>query len=291
LIVGEFSRAQDYAQQGIDFADRDAFLYQQSHARTLLAAVLHETARWTEAERVFHKAEEIQKQREPTRPLLWSFWGFWYCDLLLSQGKYKEVQNRAYRTLEWITKWQWLIDIAIDHLSLGQAYLLQMQKEKTSDCDQAMYHLNQAIEGLRRAGEQDYLLRGLLAQAELYQYQRKWEKVWSNLNEAFEIAERGQMRLYIADCHLNTARLCLAEGKRDKAREHYEEAKKRVWDMGYHRRDPEVLFIQVELELAEGKGETAKDTLEKARKWIDEMNCHRWDFEIERLTVKLKLVK
>jgi DNA anti-recombination protein RmuC len=118
------------------------------------------------------------------------------------------------------------------------------------------------------------------------------------LEEAKEIAERGKMNLYMADYHLEAARLCLAESENDEyrvsntefqmtklkeARIHCEEAAKRVKDMGYHRRDPEVLLIQAEIELTEGNKKQAKEMLKTAERRINEMGCHRWDIELERL--------
>jgi hypothetical protein len=47
------------------------------------------------------------------------------------------------------------------------------------------------------------------------------------------------MRLHEADCHLEYARLFVVEGKKDKAREHFEIAKKMIEEIGYHRRDGE----------------------------------------------------
>jgi len=105
---------------------------------------------------------------------------------------------------------------------------------------------------------------------------------------AKEIAERGQTNLYLADYRLEAARLCLAEEKTPEARGHYEEAAKRVEDMGYHRRDPEVMLIQAELEFAEGKKAAAKKTLKAAERRINKMGCRRWDIEVERLKELLK---
>ena len=45
------------------------------------------------------------------------------------------------------------------------------------------------------------------------------------------------------DYNLEAARLCLAQGRGPEARGHWEEAAKRVKEMGYHRRDPEVMLI------------------------------------------------
>jgi hypothetical protein len=67
------------------------------------------------------------------------------------------------------------------------------------------------------------------------------------LDEAFAIAARGGMRLHLADCHLEYARLYLAKNNKAKAREHWGLAKKMIEEMGYHRRDKEVEEIEKQL--------------------------------------------
>jgi hypothetical protein len=70
----------------------------------------------------------------------------------------------------------------------------------------------------------------------------------TDLDEAQRLAERSQMGLHLADCHLEAARLCLATGEREEAREHWATAKAMVERMGYHRRDGEVAALKEELE-------------------------------------------
>jgi len=62
------------------------------------------------------------------------------------------------------------------------------------------------VDGLRQAGRQDYLPRGLLARAELRRVTGELDKARRDLDEAFSIATRGGMRLFEADCHLAYAR-------------------------------------------------------------------------------------
>jgi len=256
----------------------------------------------SEAMIVLRDAEKLQKERQPEYPYLYSTGGFQFCDLLLSIGQYKDVRKRASETIKIAEQNTWLLDIALDKLSLGRAYLTQASPEKTSDYTQAADFLNQAVDGLREAGTQHHLPQGLLARAELHRYQRSWAKAWADLEEAKEIAERGQMNLYLADYHLEAARLCLAEReqsehpmsntewrmmKLNEARQHLKEARERIETMGYHRRAPEVLLIQAELEINEGNKKQAKETLKTAERRINEMGCHRWDREVKSLQSKL----
>jgi hypothetical protein len=60
----------------------------------------------------------------------------------------------------------------------------------------------------------------------------------------------GERRLYLADCHLKSARLALATGDRDSARKAWETAKAMIEEMGYHRRDGELAELEARLNSA-----------------------------------------
>ena len=59
------------------------------------------------------------------------------------------------RRCAWRRASDWLLDIALDHLSLGRAHLLAVQRGAAGDLAEAASHLQQAVDGLRRAGQQD----------------------------------------------------------------------------------------------------------------------------------------
>jgi len=135
---------------------------------------------------------------------------------------------------------------------MGRGHLLQTRQEGSNDFTQAGTHLNQAVDGLRKAGRQDYIPRSLLARAELHRVrgdlqdaQHDLDEAMSiaeqhDLDEAMSIAERGKMELHQADCHLEYAQLYLAMGDKDKAREHLFTIKEMTGKIGYHRRDGDV---------------------------------------------------
>jgi tetratricopeptide (TPR) repeat protein len=245
LTVGDVAEALDHARQSVDFADRSGDAFQRMANRTGLADALHQAGRLEEAEAAFGEAEAMQEEWQPGYPVLYSLQGHRYCDLLLGQGKYEEVQGRATQTLEWAKQaGASLLSIALDYLSLGRAHLLHSIQQGTGDYIQAAAHLDQAVDGLRAAGMQDYLPRGLLARAALRRVMGDTEQARTDLDEAAAIAERGGMRLHQADCHLEYARLYLAEGEEGQARQHLAAAKAMIEDMGYHRRDGEVTELE-----------------------------------------------
>jgi tetratricopeptide (TPR) repeat protein len=249
LTLGDIAAAVETAQQSVELADRSGDAFTRMANRTVLADALHQAGRLEEAAAAFAAAEAMQKKRQPAYPLLYSVQGFEYCDLLLSQGLHETVLARAAQTLEWMTNDPNtpVLTIALEHLSLGRAHLMAAQANGRSDFSQATYHLDRAVDGLRQAGTQDYLPRGLLARAALHRHTGAFERAQRDLEEARSIAERGGMRLYLADVQLESARLALAQGHQAEARQSLATAREIIREMGYHRRDSEVAELEAAL--------------------------------------------
>ncbi len=245
LTIGDLGQALEFAQQSVDHADESAEWTERMSKRTTLADALYQAGCVAEAEALFREAEAIQKEEQPPNPLLSSLWGFRYCNLLLDQGKHREVQDRATQTLKWAEQAGFsLLAFAFDHLSLGRAHLAKAQQEGRGDFSKAAEQLNQAVDGLRQAGTQHEIPRGLLARAALYRVRGDFERARRDLDEAMAIAERSGMGLHRADGHLGYARLHLAMGEEPEAREHLATARESIGRMGYHRRDGEVAELE-----------------------------------------------
>jgi tetratricopeptide (TPR) repeat protein len=245
----------------VDFADQDEnqiartgtayekmLVYQQIGSRALLGNALHQTGRMSDAEEAFIEAEERQGQFQPEYSILYAGAGFWYCDLLLDLGKYQDVQIRASQTLAWATEFGNLLDIANDNVSLGRAYLLQALRDSRTISKEAASLLERAVEILRRAGLLDRLVGGLLVRSFLYRINGEFNSARADLDEASRLALRGSMGLHKADCHLEYARLYLAQNEQEKARGRWATAKGMIERMGYHRRDKDVKEIEAQLD-------------------------------------------
>jgi len=127
----------------------------------------------------------------------------------------QEVKQRANQTLKIAKHNNWLFEAALDHLTLGRIALYQAISERSSS-DNAQTELDLAVSYLRGANNQDYLPRGLLTRAWLRVFRQRsgtasdshvLNEAIVDLNEAWEIAERGPMPLFMADIHLHRARL------------------------------------------------------------------------------------
>jgi len=240
LALGRVVEAVEYAGQAVTHADKSEEWGQMMTNRTAFADALHQRGELEEAEKWFREAEAMQKKRQPEYRYLYSLQGFLFCDLLLGQDRHQEVRKRAEQTLEWVTEAQWLLDIALDQLSLGRAWMMQTLAENTGDFTKAMDYLHQAMAGLRKAVVQEFLCKGLFVRAECYRHQQEFNTAWTDLLEALEIAQPGSMNLFIADYHLEAGKLCAAQGNQPDARKHFTTAKEMMLEMGYLRKLQEV---------------------------------------------------
>ena len=246
LTLGDVKEAVEYGRQAVEYADKSKVEFQRMAMRTTLADALHQAGENSKAEELFREAEEMQREDEEYE-YLYSVQGYQFCDLLLGQGKYGEVKKRAEKTLGWVMQQGFLLDIGLDNLSLGRAHMVEAVVEGTKDFGKAREYLDVAVEGLRKAGTQDNLPRGLLARAELNRLCREFKDARRDVEEAQETAERGEMKLFMADCALEACRLNLAEGKRKEAEVELEKARDLIEECGYHRRDRDLKSIINEL--------------------------------------------
>ena len=211
---------------------------------------------------------------------MYSFRGFQYCDLLLSgveqeAGKAKDgsqkpgdrsqngedrnqktellnvcrvVGERVAGTIKIAERNNWLLDIALDHLTLGRAtlYAFVLDPSAGQDRESAGEHLRAAVSGLRGAGQQQYLPPGLLSRAWLRAITGSRigpESAQADLDEAKEIAERGPMPLFMADIHLYRARLFFRDAQYpwESPRKDLAQARRLIEKHGYGRRMPELV--------------------------------------------------
>jgi tetratricopeptide (TPR) repeat protein len=247
LAMGDLVQALNLAKESVEIADYGRNVFNRLAKRATLANALYYANRISDSVITFRKSEEMFKKYDGKSSFLYSTMGFMYCNLLLSQRKYEVVLNRARQTMKIAKRSNIPLDIALDNLSLGRAYMQKTQQNGSRDFVMATEHLNEAVEGLRQAGTQHHLPRGLLARAELYRVSGEFTKAWHDLDETMVIAERGSMGLHQVDCHLEYTRLHLAIGEKGKGRERLDIAKKMIEKMVYHLRDNDVTEIEGQL--------------------------------------------
>jgi len=271
LGLGMVREAALDAEQAVVFAERSGGWQDRVSAGITLASVLQQAGRRDEALTRFREAEKLQAACQPQYVLLYSMQGFKYCDLLLAEPERaawqlslepefkirdlkfekvcREVEQRAMHTLKWyeLEQQMWLLDIALDHLTLGRAavyraLLSDSKAEHVEALRTAGEQLTAAVDGLRRAGTTHHIPRGLLSRAWLRFVEDNSDAARADLDEAWQIAERGRMRLFMADVHLHRARLfhAVTPYPWKSARDDLAAARKLIDECGYHRRDEEL---------------------------------------------------
>jgi hypothetical protein len=107
-----------------------------------------------------------------------------------------------------------------------------------------MDHVDRAVQEIRQNGATDFLPLALMVRASFRFQHRDILGAQSDLDEAWEIAERGPMKLHMADIHLHRARLFFREKEYPKEwispQADLAAAEKLIDDCGYHRRDEEL---------------------------------------------------
>lgn len=249
LSIGEVQQAVEYGQLAVEYADKSGDGFSKEAWRCTHAEALHAAGQLESAASLFQIAEQMQQVRQRGYDVLYSVRGYSYCELLLEQGKEKEVLDRYSKLVSWRLPSDSLLEYALEELTAGKATLnlSQSVEDSNSYLDQAQGFLHQAVAALRKAGTQHHLPRGLLARAAYHRQVAAYPQAHEDLAEVLEIAETSGMRLHLTDYHLESARLALAEDDLPTARTHTEQARVLIEETGYHRRDGELAALWEEL--------------------------------------------
>jgi len=218
LLSGEVTAAAASAERSVAYADRSGSEFEIVRMRATYADVLHAAGQHEKAERLFADAEDRQKKWQPMHPLLYSVGGYQYCDLLVARREWAAATGRASQTPEYVRRENWLLDIALDALTLGRAHLgmaldgasQRLADPARNDARAAGTMLGEAVDGLRSASHLQFVPRGLLARAAFRCSVGDWNSAARDLDEVEEVAEPGPMRLFLCDMALERARLAFA---------------------------------------------------------------------------------
>jgi tetratricopeptide (TPR) repeat protein len=161
------------------------------------------------------------------------------------QSVFQEVIPRVKQTLQWAKQNQaGSFDFALDNLTLARTRLYAALLDPSSAGRLLVVHgqllSDSAVKGLRLAGDLTRVPLGLLTRACLRWLNSDEAGCRADLDEACQIAERGPMRLHMADVLLTRARLF-----RDL--QALAEARKLIEQCGYGRRMEELANAEVAL--------------------------------------------
>lgn len=228
LALGNVDNAVKVAEQSVRNADLSGDAYQSYKNRTCYAYALLQADCLTKAEALFLEAENLKAEHQADNPKPNWTRGFRYNDFLLAIPERaawqctlnafrihhrsslletcRNVSQRALRSIKIAKSHNWLLDIALGNLILGRSgfFMALLNSKSLAPCHE---FIDAAVDGLRRAGYQDDLPRGLLTRAWLGYLEGDTTGSRADLDEAWEIAIIGPMPLFQADIHLYRARL------------------------------------------------------------------------------------
>lgn len=253
LLLGEISAAIESANNGLFYANKTTSLFHHITRTARLANAIHQAGRHEEAHALFNKSKQIELRGQD---------GFQYCDLLLSKIESRlhfwrigpsprakdiinSVQFRAHRSFTYNKKIGYNFELSLDMLTMGKVKFYRSKIINTNEYDAAVKNIQESINGFKSAGTIDYLPAAILARAWVRATTGTLtgpDSAQSDLNEAWDIAERGPMRLHMADIHLYRARLFFREARYpwESPEVDLAAARKLIDDCGYGRRREEL---------------------------------------------------
>lgn len=239
LFLGKVPQAIGHGRESVRLADEGRNVFSRAYFRTTLGLALcyrgsHEAAD------LFCEARALQQQdngRGDQRAAM----AFRRCEWLESRAQYGEMVEVATEALQIAEAEQaGLLFFGLLHTALGRAHIYQQQHS------QAGGHLDKAIAFYRKSATWFELPRGLLARAWLrclHGTEADFRNARADLDEIWEIATRGPMKLHLADVRLARVKFfCrLNPYPWESPATDLAAAEKLIQECEYHRRDGEIV--------------------------------------------------
>jgi tetratricopeptide (TPR) repeat protein len=245
--AGRLQEACARAQQAVDRTDPGVNQFDVVAAWAGLGHVLHQLGDPDAAIGCFEQAELLLNQDECGNKHLSSLQGLRYCELLLERGNYDEVLQRTEIVSHREDRANFRAAQALGRVMRAKAlYLTRINPADLSkQSAEIPPMLDEGLTALRNAGQREFYVFGLLCRADLRAHEGNAAGAQTDLDEAWEMAKRGTMKLHMADIHLCRARLF---GPRQKELAYpwgspqadLAAARELIEQCGYHRRDEEL---------------------------------------------------
>jgi tetratricopeptide (TPR) repeat protein len=202
MLGGSIEKALETAEEGVAFADAANDVQHQVTTRVNYINVLESLARPDDSRKVFEEAVRIQPEliTSPQYGLQSSR----VCQMFFDAGDPDRAREIGHRILPLLDPRLQVREIAYYRLTLG------LDRLRAGDIAGAEKYLPSAVAAMREARRQDglpYCLMGRASLRNLTGPRTGSGSAQSDLDEAWEIARRGPMPLFMANIHLHRARL------------------------------------------------------------------------------------
>jgi hypothetical protein len=225
LIFGFIDTALAYGEQALKYADDSGDNFRRKRTRVVAGDAFFQSGKLVKAADYFRQADQIQTESQTIRDH--SILGFPGAEFLLATAEryaWRQTLNLPLPSdiSHLVTRCS-NVQLRADNAARLTAHNSTSRPGSLSDVTNvraALYRglfsqtaltngaaIDAAITALRRSSQQFRLVHGLLTRAWLRVVENARNNAQEDLDEAWEIAERGPMRLHKADIHLYRARL------------------------------------------------------------------------------------
>jgi tetratricopeptide (TPR) repeat protein len=222
--MGELENALNSAEEALKMAEKaereDYIVYSKAY----LGQILYLLGRNREAEEQFKRADELSIKIWSYR--LYSIWGVFYADFLISENRIDEASDLTQQNLEICQSENWPADISRCHRVLSAICRIKREYREAEE------HLRTSLEIAKKVGMPELEIEALIEVGKLYLEKKEYKSAIDRANRILRLCKRTGFKLYEPDAELILAKAYSKDTQKSK---HYaESAHQKAKDMGYH---------------------------------------------------------
>jgi len=224
--IGELENGAKDAEEALRLAEKAGSDSYIMASKTYLAYMLYLLGKNKDADGLFSQADELHVKIDGER--LYSILGIFYAESFLSTNRIDEASKLTIKNLEICKMEKWPDDISRCHR------LLSNIERTKGNYKEAEAHLKKAIDLAKNVGMPSLQIEALLEFGRLYLDIKKYKDAIRDANEVMKICERTGFKLYEPDAEVVLAKVYLAQGEIDKAKQFAQSGYDNASEMHYH---------------------------------------------------------
>ena len=251
----ELESGLDSAQKALDAAEEERSDDNIVNSKAYLGWVLYLLGKTQEAEEKFREADELQIKIDQDGDHLYSIWGIFYADFLISMKRIDDTFELTRQNLEICQRYNVIIDISRCHRCLGAI-------ERTKgNYKEAEKHLKKALEIARKVGIPYLEIEALIESGRLSLDIEEYENAINKADNVLKICGRTGFKLYEPGAEMVLAKAYMAQEDFEQAETNAKSAYEKAVGMKYRWAEGDTADLLGEIYSV--RGDKAK-----ARKWL-----------------------
>ena len=228
IVTGNLQVAKKNSKKAIQFSIKGKHLGYELHSTVRLAYTLCLLGDIKKASVEFERVKELQKKADPSAKYICNVGSIRYAEFLLRQKKLEEAFGVTKESLELSEDYKWADLIFLCYQLLASIFLYQKNFEDAEKNSEI------AMECARRTGRQDKEVVSLIALARIRSEQGLHQEAKSIIENALQICQGCGYKLHEPEGKIVLAKVYLALGDIDRAKEFANSAYKEADQMNYH---------------------------------------------------------